>query len=275
MIILSLVVLIILGGVFNRIMMQRLRWRTKDVLRVKAGHRYFGFLMLLLSEAAIVSGSLKYASYQGETLNVPGLVHFFAFFILILLTEGIFQKFKRGEKSFVEPTDNETITLEEFDKRVLGGEHLVILDDLILDVSHFMTEHPGGKFLIEHHVGRDVSKFFYGGYVLENGAGLSPHRHSNVARTIVNGIVVGRLINRAQTFTVRTTATQVINRFSKTFIMRVEGPDSGWRAPSSTDISQFGRHYLLRSYNNGKVRRHYTVAACMRKDAYDQYISLV
>lgn len=60
-VILSLVTVIVLGGVFNRITMQRLRWRTADMLRVKRGHRYFGFFMLLLSEAAIITGSLKYA----------------------------------------------------------------------------------------------------------------------------------------------------------------------------------------------------------------------
>ena len=44
----------------------------------------------------------------------------------------------------------------------------MILDDLVLDVSKFMGEHPGGLFSLEHNVGRDVSKFFYGGYSLEN-----------------------------------------------------------------------------------------------------------
>jgi len=255
--------------------MQRLRWRTKDVLRVKMVHRYFGYFMLLLSEAAIVTGSLKYANYQGDNVNIPGLVHVFVFFIIILLAEGIFQKYRRGETPFVEPTSEEVISTEEFDKRVHGGEQLVILDDLILDVSHFMTEHPGGRFLIENSIGRDVSKYFYGGYVMENGVGLTPHRHSNVARSIVNKIVVGRLNDRAQTFSVRASASQVVNHFSKVFIMRVEGPDPNWRAPSSTDVTQFGRHYLLRSFSRSKVKRHYSVASCMRNDAYQQYLGLV
>lgn len=151
----------------------------------------------------------------------------------------------------------------------------MIIDDLILDVSQFMSEHPGGRFLVEHSIGRDVSKYFYGGYVMENGVGLTPHRHSNVARSIVNKIVVGRLNDRAHTFTVRVSATQVINHFSKVFIMRVEGPDPNWRAPESTDLSQFGRHYLLRSYSRSKVKRHYSVASCMRNDAYQQYLGLV
>jgi len=31
----------------------------------------------------------------------------------------------------------------------------------------------------------------------------------------------------------------------------------------------------LRSFHNPKVKRHYTVASCMKKDAYDQYIGLI
>jgi cytochrome b involved in lipid metabolism len=115
------------------------------------------------------------------------------------------------------------VTREEFDQRIDEGEELVVLDDMILDVSEFKSEHPGGRFLIEHNVGRDVSKYFYGGYTLEQGTGLIPHRHTNTARTIVNGLVVGRLIEKAQTFNARISATQVINHFSKTFIMRIEG----------------------------------------------------
>jgi hypothetical protein len=64
-VILSLVLLIVLGGVFNRSMMQRLRWRSSLMFRIKMGHRLFGYLMLLLSEIAILTGSLKYASFHG------------------------------------------------------------------------------------------------------------------------------------------------------------------------------------------------------------------
>ena len=56
---------------------------------------------------------------------------------------------------------------------------MVILDDFVLDVSKFMSEHPGGKFSISHNIGRDISKFFYGGYTLENTNGLRPHVHAN------------------------------------------------------------------------------------------------
>jgi hypothetical protein len=57
---------------------------------MKLGHRIFGYFLLVLSEMSILTGSLKYAAYQGETVNAPGLAHVFVFCITIILLEGIF-----------------------------------------------------------------------------------------------------------------------------------------------------------------------------------------
>jgi cytochrome b involved in lipid metabolism len=43
-----------------------------------------------------------------------------------------------------------------------------VLDDMVLDISDFINTHPGGKFSLSHNIGKDISKFFYGGYSLEN-----------------------------------------------------------------------------------------------------------
>lgn len=103
------------------------------------------------------------------------------------------------------------ISKEEFENRVIGGEQLVILDDLVLDVSSFRFSHPGGKFVIDHNVGRDISKFFYGGYVLENLSGMKPHTHTNIARCIVNRLIIGRLEERAKTFQARIAEKSEVN----------------------------------------------------------------
>lgn len=74
---------------------------------------------------------------------------------------------------------------------------MVLLDDLVLNVTKFMDEHPGGKFSIQHNIGRDISKFFYGGYALENQKSVPAHTHSNDARKIVNSLIIGRLESSA------------------------------------------------------------------------------
>ena len=89
----------------------------------------------------------------------------------------------------------ENITKVEFYDRVHNkGEALVILDEYVLDVGKFMHKHPGGRFALQHNVGRDISKYFHGGYALDgNLDSVQPRKgniHSNFARTIVNELIV-------------------------------------------------------------------------------------
>lgn len=68
----------------------------------------------------------------------------------------------------------------------------MIIDNLVIDVGNFAITHPGGKFVIRHNIGNDISKFFFGGYNLEgNLEGVSiGHKHSAYARKIVNDLTV-------------------------------------------------------------------------------------
>jgi len=135
----------------------------------------------------------------------------------------------------------------EFDARVNGGEQLLLLDDMVLDVRKFKSEHPGGQFLIDFHIGRDVSKFFYGGYVLENQSKMKPYTHSNVARAIVNGMIIAKLNSPSETFEGQIVASHDINKNTKVFTLRIENENVSYRAPASTSVDTIGKHYLVRS----------------------------
>jgi len=92
-------------------------------------------------------------------------------------------------------THPNTINKVEFRRLVEEGRQLLILDELVLDVEEFIHHHPGGKFFIKQNIGRDVSKFFYGGYAMEGnrpGQSILGYNHSNIARMIVNSITIGR-----------------------------------------------------------------------------------
>jgi cytochrome b involved in lipid metabolism len=69
---------------------------------------------------------------------------------------------------------NETMTREQFESAIEYMIPLVLLDNLVLNVGEFMNQHPGGRFLIRHNIGHDVSKYFYGGYCLEGNQGSKP-----------------------------------------------------------------------------------------------------
>lgn len=87
------------------------------------------------------------------------------------------------------------MTRYEFENAIKEGQLLVILDKLVLNVYDFIAVHPGGKFVINHNVGSDISKFFFGGYCLEdNLTGRSVgHAHSVYAKMIVNDLAIAVL----------------------------------------------------------------------------------
>lgn len=66
------------------------------------------------------------------------------------------------------------------------GRKLVILNDFVLDISAYQFKHPGGKFLLSNNVGKDISKFFFGGQSMDNYKGSKPCNHSSISKSIVN-----------------------------------------------------------------------------------------
>jgi cytochrome b involved in lipid metabolism len=54
---------------------------------------------------------------------------------------------KRRETPFVNP--EKEMSWLELEERIAKGEKLVILDNLVLDVSEYRFSHPGGKFVID------------------------------------------------------------------------------------------------------------------------------
>ena len=139
----------------------------------------------------MLTGGLAYADRGNALAETLVILEVILFSVLIITFEIFYQVYKRKEQPFRDVP--ERIPRHEFDERIARGDKLVLLDDMILDVRKFRSEHPGGQFLIDFHIGRDVSKFFYGGYVLGNQSGMTPYTHSNVARAIVNSMIVGKL----------------------------------------------------------------------------------
>jgi len=153
--------------------------------------------MLILGQVAILSGVHQYNEKYTTETSPLGIINIIMFFALLVVFEIYFQIYKyRKPSAFRNP--NLTMTLEDFNKQVtLEGKKLVILDDLILEVGDYMDNHPGGKFLIEHNIGRDISKFFYGGYGLDGNmlaSGSLKNTHSNIARAQVDTLIVARLV---------------------------------------------------------------------------------
>jgi cytochrome b involved in lipid metabolism len=61
------------------------------------------------------------------------------------------------------PLGERSISERELAERAAAGEWLVVLDGAVYDVGHFAEHHPGGRALLERHLGRDATLAFDAG----------------------------------------------------------------------------------------------------------------
>jgi cytochrome b involved in lipid metabolism len=179
------------------------------MLMIKLIHSSLGYVIILSAQLTALFGGYKYAEMSGIPMYETIAVQVFTLFFATLLSLEISYRLKL--ETYVPFSDEQKpiITTEEFEERVKKGENLVFLDDLVLNVSGYKWEHPGGSFVFDLNKGRDVSKYFYGGYSLEGG--VRPYTHSNVARSIVNSLIVGRLNDTAEVSTATLMQTKAVS----------------------------------------------------------------
>lgn len=52
---------------------------------------------------------------------------------------------------------NQTLTKVDVERLLFAGKQIVIVDGNVLKLDGWLDEHPGGKLVILHMVGRDAS----------------------------------------------------------------------------------------------------------------------
>ena len=118
------------------------------------------------------------------------------------------------------------------------------MNDIIIDMKSYAKSHPGGLFLLDKNVGRDIGKYFDGGYQMENNCGLRPWNHSYQARLIIDKLAIGYLIGKSHSFSAKITSFHPINKHTAVFIFRAPRKIPGVRT-FYKDFSCHGRHFML------------------------------
>jgi len=170
--------LLVLGGIFALTMRRLVNndWKTRQMLMMTKGHKIFGYFMVIVVQVAVVSGINRYQTIQPvqNYAMKQGLICGNVFFWALAIAIGEFLLWKR-KRTFVEwKTVQETMNREQFDIAIQNNIPLILLDNLVLNVGGFIDQHPGGRFVIQHNLGHDISKYFYGGYCLEDNTGPIP-----------------------------------------------------------------------------------------------------
>ena len=129
--------------------------------------------------------------------------------------------------------------------------------------------HPGGKFVLKQNYGRDVSKFFNGGYSLIQGPGIKPHHHSAQALKILKGLIVGVLENqhkvKEELFRISNKERVTDQTFTFTFTQKDNSVVHNLKRYYS-DLAMMGRHFLVSSKRQPRIKRHYTICSVMRPE---------
>lgn len=193
----------VIGGILDKIAMEKLTWSTYLIRTGARIHKYFALILLVYAQLCIYSGIEEYYTdhqpvqeMRDETYALF-LAHIILHLVLFLILEVVFRLWRNKSGPLTFRQIHNTMSTEEYEQAVKSGKKFCILDDFVLDVSLYASRHPGGRFLIDATVGRDVSKYFYGGYKMENAKSNKdgPYRHSMMARKTVSTLIVARLNN--------------------------------------------------------------------------------
>ena len=220
-------------------------WETYKLIRLKNMHKYMAYFIIAGSQVTVSSGILNYFTYADKPTKGWIILGLSNLAILIILVAGEVVYRLRLKKDIPLETfqDIDNFTRADFNNFVHNQrEELVILDQFVLDVSSFMGEHPGGRFVLKHCIGRDISKFFYGGYSLDGNIGKDKpnrgHFHSAFARKIANSLIIAHFekeTNRVTTICrLREDRIYNVSPIIKTFFMQ---------AVDKRPTDNFKKHY--------------------------------
>ncbi|CDW73069.1 cytochrome b5-like heme steroid binding domain containing protein [Stylonychia lemnae] len=223
---------------------------------------------------SIILGVQSYNKrYERDNYDL-GIWNIIVFFTVWAVCEITFQVQKRRIGQY----DNidRVITVQDFKERIRRGHELVILDDMVLDVSQYQFNHPGGRFTISHNIGTDISRYFYGGYQMENYTGKkSTHNHTAIAFTQVNKMIIGILEQQAPQFVASIMSKdEIVRKQTYTYTFGLNNEIKSVQGYYS-DLKMIGRHYLVSSLFTPKKKRQYTICNCLSPNVYDQYLRLI
>ena len=267
----GLVILLGMISMFKRKFIRK-DWETSKLIWWASVHRIVAYLLIFVSQVTLIAGFYIFYKQLMETTRGYALaaLNFVVFWGSLAGGEIWHRKRLAREDPFTKV--QETMTEKEFNDLVERGRKLVILDEFVLDVYDYIDWHPGGKFLLSHNIGRDVSKFFHGGYSLENNLGSRPapgYKHSNLARQVVNKLIIAqfqkeRIVQSTLCHLVEN-ESHLLNKTTKVLYLHSLNSESvpNFKA-FYPGLSSLGKHFLVRTLTGNKPARHYTVCNVMQ-----------
>ena len=150
-------------------------------------HLTLTWLLIIYSQIVLLSGM----HYFDSPVTYLFYIHLALMVFLLICSEFIF-RFKLIWKYNMivefEDKDLPIMTEEEFIK---SKDKLAIFENYVIKISGYFFDHPGGKYVLQECVGKDIGKYLNGSYSMESN--MSPHTHSVIAYKILQKLAVAKL----------------------------------------------------------------------------------
>jgi len=129
--------------------------------------------------------TIKALSYIGQTYDLKKFPENEVQKGQIQMHEKKIKKMKQGVDWGLAADELPIVSKDVFNELLREGYKLVIVSEIVHDVTEFMGEHPGGKAILENMVGKDATRQFNGGV----------YEHSNGAHNLLSQMRIGRIAN--------------------------------------------------------------------------------
>ncbi|CAD8167508.1 unnamed protein product [Paramecium pentaurelia] len=187
--ILSFLLLQLMMGMIVKNNLESLNGSNK-IYKVKRIHFYLGYFIYLVTKAQVAMG----VHIQRPDLLIP----FYYFYVFLFFTKMSIEILYYYEVSII-PRQRITYQYVELDKNQIYENlidkinqnvprnqlvkeyqklNYIILREAIYDVSDF--NHPGGQYILERITGREIGRYFYGGFPIQN-LNIKMHIHTQFA----------------------------------------------------------------------------------------------
>ena len=286
LVILFLILIALISGILALVFLARYKKGPSSRLIIKRAHQVLGYLLYLDAKANIITGVLLYDTKKWKIpvfiyLGVLLLAH-----LLVQLVISLAYMFSNKE-----PEKASKITLTSKQSALLAAinrgdsqESLiknfpqikwVILGNSVYDLTNWI--HPGGNFIIQACVGREVGRYFYGGHALEE-TKIKPHKHSAITLSQMKSCEIGEIVSPESILvSSKDTMKEVVSTSDKTWKLISIKPVSdtiGQVCFANADIqvknfgtslSWLGRHFRISFNDNSSIARLYTTALALNE----------
>ena len=164
----------------------------------------------------------------------------------------------------------------EYIRNYIPGYKWALYGNRILDLENWA--HPGGNFIIQQIIGREVSRFLLGSYPLESHVKTKRWKHSQQAYELIESLTIGMLSDKPESILVSrhggksgpkiagwtTKATLYSKSVVSETLCRYDIELAGFEIkPYGKSTSWLGRHFILRTADAPGTGRNYTTANAM------------